>query len=136
MEKKFEPSVKKQYKQGSEENAPKQPMNKEETIAFYNENLPFMKLQDEYEELVYRFYERKIRNLEAQVRELEAIGYLAQWKAGQDDAKNRQETELKMKEDWEKMTPEEQAEWTKKAQQNIQDLEKQAQGAAAAAGKI
>ena len=91
-------SVKEQFNQGPESGQQQSaPMTKEETIKFYEENLPFMRMQDEYEKLAFSFQERKVANLELQVRELEAIGYLSQWKAGQDEAKRRQEQEEKMK---------------------------------------
>ena len=101
-------------------------MTKEETIKFYEENLPFMKLQDEYERLAFSFQERKVAALELQVRELEAIGYLSEWKAGQDAAKERKEQEEKMKAEWEAMTPEQQEEFRKQAQANLEEMEKMA----------
>lgn len=120
--------LKDKFKEKSDqaEKEAKPPMTKEETIVFYNENLPFMRLQDEYEELLYKFHERKVKNLELQVREVEAIGYLAQWKAGQDDAKRRADHEAKMKEEWDKLSPEEREEHIKKAQANLKKMEEQA----------
>jgi len=119
--------LKSQFNKGPEsaqENAA--PMSKEDTIKYYEENVPFMKMQDEYEELMYKFHERKVKNIELQVRELEAIGYLAQWKAGQDDAKRRQEQEEEMKAQWDAMTPEQQEEWKQRAKENLAEIEKQA----------
>lgn len=122
----FKDKFKEKGKQEDEKNKP--PMNMEETIEFYEKNLPFMKMQDEYEELVYRFNERKVKNLELQVREVEAIGFLAQWKNQQDDAHRRYEEEQKMKEAWEKMTPEEREEYKKKAQASLKIMDMQAKG--------
>ena len=120
-------SVKEQFNQGPESGQQQSaPMTKEETIKFYEENLPFMRMQDEYEKLAFSFQERKVANLELQVRELEAIGYLSQWKAGQDEAKRRQEQEEKMKAEWDAMTPEQQEEYRKQAQANLQEMEKMA----------
>lgn len=118
------PGVKEQFNQGPEQKQPS--MTKEETIQFYEENIPFMRMQDEYEKLAFAFQERKVAALELQVRELEAIGYLSQWKAGQDDAKRRQEQEEKMKAEWDAMTPEQQEEYRKQARVNLAELEKQA----------
>jgi hypothetical protein len=120
-------SVKEQFNQGPDDmQEQRQPMTKEETIKFYEENLPFMKLQDEYEKLAFSFQERKVAALELQVRELEAIGYLSEWKAGQDVAKERKEQEEKMKAEWEAMTPEQQEEFRKQAQANLEEMEKMA----------
>lgn len=122
-------NVKDKFKdKGEEQDNSKPPLSKEETIEFYNQNLPFMRLQDEYEEIIYKFNERKIKNLELQVREVEALGYLSQWKATQDDAKRRQEAEQKMKEEWENMSDEEREEYKKKAQANMRVMEMQAAG--------
>lgn len=121
-------NVKGDFKEKSDqaEQEAKPPMSREETMAFYNDVLPFLRLQDEYNELLYKDKERKTKSLELQVREIESIGYLSQWKAGQDDAKRRAEHEAKMKEEWEKMTPEEREEWTRKAQENLKHMEQQA----------
>ena len=121
-------NVKGDFKEKSDqaEKEARPPMTKEETMAFYEKELPFMRAQDEYEDLLYKFHERKVKNLELQVREVESIGYLAQWKAGQDDAKRRADHEAKMKEEWDAMTPEQQAEWTEKAKNNLKDMEQQA----------
>lgn len=117
--------TKEQFKEGPE--GEKVPMTKEETIAFYEENIPFMRKQEEYEALAFSFQERKIQYLELQVRELQAIGYLAEWKAGQDEARNRQAQEEKMRAEWDAMTPEQQEVYRKKAQENLAELEKQAE---------
>lgn len=124
------PAFKEEFKEkGKEEDAKnKPPMSKDETMKFYEENLPFMRAQDEYEEIVYRFNERKVKNLELQVREVEAIGFLAQWKAQQDEAKRRHDAEQEMKEKWEKMTPEEREEYKKQAQANLKIMDMQAKG--------
>lgn len=125
QELKSKPSLKEEFRNGPEQEQ-KAPMSKEDTIKFYTENIPFMKLQDEYEEYIFKFNERKTRQLELQVREIEAVGYLSQWKAGQDEAKKRKENEDKMKADWDAMSPEEQEEWKQKAKKNLEDIEKQA----------
>jgi hypothetical protein len=95
-----------------------------------------MKMQDEYEKLAFAFAERKVAYLELQVRELEAIGYLSQWKAGQDEAKRRQEQEEKMKAEWDAMTPEQQDEYRKQAEANIAEMQKQAQAQENAEGNF
>jgi hypothetical protein len=120
--------LKEEFKKKGEEvdEASKPPMTKEETVKFYEENLPFMKMQDEFEELKYRFNERRIKNLELQVREVEALGYLAQWKAGQDEAQRKHDHEQKMKEEWDAMTPEQQEEYKQKAKVNMKIMEMQA----------
>ena len=120
------PGIKEQFNQGPEDEQQKAPMTKEETIRHYEENLPFMRMQDEYEKLAFNHAERKIAYLEIQVRELEAIGYLTQWKAGQDEAKRRHEQEEQMKAEWDAMTPEQQEEYRKQAQANLAEMEKQA----------
>lgn len=117
---------KKKGEEIDKENKP--PMSKDETMKFYEENLPFMRAQEEFENLRYSFEERRIKHLELQVRELEALGYLSQWKAGQDEANRRKEAEDKMKAEWEAMTPEEKEEWKKKAQANMRVMEMQAKG--------
>lgn len=127
------PTVREQFATGPEQTEQKAPMSKEDTIKFYEENLPFMKMQDEYEKLAFSFAERKVAYLELQVRELEAIGYLSQWKAGQDEAKRRQEHEEKMKAEWDAMTPEQQDEYRKQAEANIAEIQKQAAEAEAQA---
>jgi hypothetical protein len=121
-------AVREQFNQGpaSAQEEQKVPMNKEETLKHYEDNLPFMRLQDEYEKLAFSFTERKIAHLELQVRELEAIGYLSQWKAGQDEAKKRHDQEKQMKAEWDAMTPEQQDEYRKQAQANLAEMEKQA----------
>jgi hypothetical protein len=120
-------SVKEQFNQGpTGQEQQKQPMTKEETIQYYNENLPFMKLQNEYEQLAFAFQERKVAALELQVRELEAISYLSEWKAGQDAANERKKQEEKMKAEWDAMTPEQQDEFRKQAQANLEEMEKMA----------
>lgn len=134
--KKLKKPIKDQYSEGPEQTEGKAPMSKEDTIKFYEENLPFMKMQDEYEKLAFAFAERKIAYLELQVRELEAIGYLSQWKAGQDDAKRRQEQEEKMKAEWDAMTPEQQDEYRKQAEANIAEMQKQAQAQGNAEGNF
>ena len=118
-------SVKDQFNQGPD-GQEKKSMTKEETITYYEENLPLMRLQDEYEKLAFSFQERKVLALELQVRELEAIGYLSEWKAGQDAAKIRMEQEEKMKAEWEAMTPEQQQEYAKKAKANLAEMEEMA----------
>lgn len=122
-------SFKDKFNQGPEE---KVSMTKEETLKFYEDNLPLMRSQDEYDELSYRFKERRVKLLELQVREVESVGYLSQWKAGQDAASAQQikekEAQEKAKAEWEAMSPEEQEEWKKKAMENIERLEKQAKG--------
>ncbi len=116
-------------KKGDELDEKQKPlMTKEETVKFYEENLPFMRLQDEYEELAHRFAERRVRTMELQVREVEAIGALSQWKAQQDDAKRKHEHEEKMKAEWDAMTPEQQEEWKMKAKKSINIMEMQAKG--------
>ncbi len=122
--------LKEKFKKKGEEldEKEKPPMNMEETIKFYKEKLPFMRLQDEYDETVYRFNERRVKNLELQVRELEAIGYLGQWKAQQDEAKRKHDNEQKMKEEWDAMTPEQREEWKQKAKANLRIMEMQAKG--------
>lgn len=118
-------------KKGDEvDQAAKPPMSKEETLKFYEENIPLMKLQDEYDELMFRFHERKVRQIELQVREVEAIGYLSNWKAGQDEAKRKAEYEAQMKEQWDKMSPEEQESYRQKAKLNMLNLDRQAKGLA------
>lgn len=120
-------SFKEQFKEGSEREA--QPrMSKEDTIKFYEESIPFMKLQDEYEDLIYRHKERTVKTLELEVRHIEAIGYLAQWKQGQDEARHREEQEKEMKEKWEKMSDEEKEEHTRKAMENLEIMKVQAKG--------
>lgn len=121
-------SVKEQFMNGPADNE-KQTMTKEETIKYYEENLPLMRLQDEYEKLAFGFQERKVMALELQVRELEAIGYLSEWKAGQDAANARKEQEEKMKAEWDAMTPEQQEEYRKQAQANLAEMEKMAKAA-------
>lgn len=129
-EKKLKKStVREQFTGGPEQSEPKAPMSKEDTIKFYEENLPFMRMQDEYEKLAFSFAERKVAYLEVQVRELEAIGYLTQWKAGQDEARKRQEQEEKFKAEWDAMTPEQQEEYRKQAMANMEELQKQAEQA-------
>jgi hypothetical protein len=124
------PGIREQFNQGpeqqSEGGAQKTPMTKEETMKFYEENLPFMKMQDEYEKLALSFADRKVAHLELQVRELEAIGYLSQWKAGQDEAKKRHEQEEQMKAEWDAMTPEQQDEYRKQAEANLAEMQRQA----------
>jgi hypothetical protein len=124
-------SIKEQFNQGPESEQ-KKTMTKEETIKHLDENLPFMRMQDEYDRLAFAFAERKVSYLELQVRELEAIGYLSQWKAGQDEANRIHEQEEKMKAEWDAMTPEQQDEYRKQAQANIAEIEKQAKEATAA----
>lgn len=121
-------SVKEQFMNGPADNE-KQTMTKEETIKYYEENLPLMRLQDEYEKLAFAFQERKVMALELQVRELEAIGYLGEWKAGQDAANARKEQEEKMKAEWDAMTPEQQEKYRKQAQANLAEMEKMAKAA-------
>lgn len=122
------PSIREQFSQGPEQpqGEEKKPMTKEETIVFYEENLPFMKLQDEYEKLAYSFAERKVGYLELQVREIEAIGYLSQWKAGQDAANERKKQEEQMQAEWDAMTPEQQEQYRKEAQANIEEMQRMA----------
>lgn len=122
--------VKDEFKKKGEELDKEQrpPMSKEDTVKFYEENIPFMKLQDEYEEYIYRFNERKVKSLELQVRELEAIGFLGQWKAQQDEAKRRHDQETKMKEEWDAMTDGQKEEYKQKAKANIRVMELQAKG--------
>jgi len=119
-------SIKEQFNQGPENEQQKAPMTKEETIKHYEENLPFMRMQDEYEKMAFNHAQRKVEYLELQVRELEAIGYLTQWKAGQDEAKRMHEQEEKMKAEWDAMTPEQQDEYRKQAQANLAEMERQA----------
>lgn len=103
-------------------------MSKDDTIKFYEENLPFMRLQDEFDTLRYNFEERRIKNLELQVREIQALGYMAEWKAGQEQAQRQKENEDKMKAEWEAMSEEEKAQWKEKAKRNMRIMEMQAKG--------
>ena len=121
--------VKDQYMEQEVPVAQKRIETKEEAEAFYNDAIPFMKLEGEYEELAYKHSERRVKQLELQVRELEAIGYLSQWKAGQDEAKRKAEYEEKRKAEWDAMTPEQQDEWKEKAKQNLVELDRQAKQA-------
>ena len=106
----------------------KPPMSKEDTIKFYEDNLPFMRMQDEFETLRYNFEKRRIDSLELQVRELQALGYLAEWEAGQKEAQRRKENEDKMKAEWDAMSDEEKEQWKEKAKRNMRIMEMQAKG--------
>lgn len=136
MEKEFKPgSVKEQYNGGqpaTEETATEQKkqMTREETMVFYQENLPFMRLDDEYNELAYKFNERRVKMLELEVRNIEALGYLTNWKAGQEAARKAQEEGViveGMKKEWDAMSDEEKAEMTQKAKENVEAIKKQAE---------
>lgn len=94
-------SIKEKFKEGPKE--PK-PLTKEETIRLMEENVPIMRLQDEYEELEYNFKERRVKDLELQIREIEAINYLSSWKRGQQTAMEEQ----KRREEFEKLPKAEQ----------------------------
>lgn len=122
--------LKEQFKKKGDEQDEQQkaPMSKEDTIKFYEENLPFMRIQDEFDELAYRFEERKIKQLELRVRQTEAVGYLAQWKAQQDESTRKHEQEQKMKEQWDAMTPEQREEFKQQAKANLHIMEMQAKG--------
>jgi len=125
------PSIKDQFLKESDgsQGEERKLMTKEETIAFYEESIPFMKLQDEYEKLAYSFAERKVNYLELQVREIEAIGYLSQWKAGQDEAKRRQEQEEKIKAEWDAMTPEQKEQYNQMMMEGIRERDEQIKAA-------
>lgn len=145
-------SMKEQFNKGPE--IPKQ-MTKEEaeklrkeTEAMYDDRLPYMRKEDEYNKLVISSYEQDVLlgriqikevpgllGLELMTREIQARGFLMQWQMGQQEAKERHEQELKMKkekEEFDKLPPEEQErivkemeEQLKKEQESIKGSEQQ-----------
>lgn len=126
-----------QQTQGDEQKAP---MTKEEAMKFYEEEMPFMKLQDEYEKFAFTHEERKVGMLELRVRELEAVDYLTRWKAQMDEMIRQEKLEKerreqieknneKMKADWEAMSPEQRQEYIRQAQATAEDVKRQAEQA-------
>lgn len=134
------PQMKEDFTKGPD--IPKQ-MTKEEadklrkdTEAMYDDRLPYMRKEDEYNKLVISSYEQDVLlgripikevpgllGLEMMTREIQARGYLMQWQMGQEEAKKRHEQEqqmLKEKEEFDKMSPEDQAKVLKEMEDKLQ----------------
>lgn len=109
-------SMKDEYIEKSNQVAPKQQLSKDESTKILKENLPYMRLQDEYDEIIFKMDVRRISRLEMNVREIEAVSYLTEWKRGQETAKQQHDMETSAKQAWDAMTPEEQVAYQAKAE--------------------
>lgn len=118
-------SIRDTFNEASNE-ASRAPMTKEETEMFYDKELPFMRKQAEFENLKLRFKEVGVEDLELQVRQIEALTYLAKWKNHQDAMKKQADEEAAEQERLANMTEEERtAELSKKMMANLADMERQ-----------
>lgn len=126
-------SIRDTFNEASNE-ASKGPMTREETEMFYDKELPFMRKQAEFENLRLRFKEVGVEDLELQVRQIEALSYLAKWKNHQDAMKQQADQEAAEQERLANMTEEERtAELSKKMMANLADMERQIAEAESAA---